>query len=146
MFYYHRYESHRNAMKIADKQRREADKKGIDLQQHFDVRSQDTKFLNEATEQLLNNRRVLEFSYVYGFYFDKKKQTEKNLFEYLQEDLEKHTNHLSELYEEPIEKITDYQTFIQWKENVTNYSRVTKKFLDNFSKGVASGLTESPNT
>lgn len=48
----------------------------------------------EATEQLIKNRRVLQYSYVMGFYLDKTKQTEKNLFEYLQEDLEKHTNHL----------------------------------------------------
>lgn len=58
------------------------------------MRSQDTKFLGEATEQLIRNRRVLQYSYVMGYYLDKSKQAEKNLFEYLQEDLEKHTNHL----------------------------------------------------
>jgi len=118
----------------------QTDKKGKDLQERLDVRAQDTKFLQEATELLLHNRRVLEYSYVFGYYLDKKNTTERNLFEFLQENLEKNTNHLSELYEKPIEKITDYHQFIKWKEEVTNYTRVTKKFLDNFVQGVASGL------
>jgi len=140
MFYFHRYESHRNAMKIADEQRRNCAKKEQEILTKFDVRSADTKFLMEATEQLLRNRRVLQYSYVYGYYLDKKSQ-ERNLFEYLQEDLEKHTNHLSTLYETPTDKIEDYQAFMKWKEQVTNYTRITRKFLDNFVEGVSKGLT-----
>ena len=115
----------------------------------FDVRAADTKFIMEATEQLLNNRRVLQWSYVYGYYCgtDKKDAAgaEKNLFEYLQEDLEKHTNYLSELYERPVEKITGYEAFIKWKEEVANYTRVCNKFLINFVSGVAGGLTNQDN-
>eukprot|EP01113_Clastostelium_recurvatum_P009537 TRINITY_DN1459_c0_g1_i1.p1 TRINITY_DN1459_c0_g1~~TRINITY_DN1459_c0_g1_i1.p1 ORF type:complete len:516 (-),score=173.31 TRINITY_DN1459_c0_g1_i1:106-1653(-) len=142
MFYYHRYESHRNAMKIADDQRRNCVKKEDEILAKFDVRSADTKFLMEATEQLLKNRRVLQYSYVYGYYLDKKSQ-ERNLFEYLQEDLEKHTNHLSTLYETATDKLEDYQGFMRWKEQVTNYTRITKKFLDNFVEGVSRGLTSN---
>jgi len=140
MFYFHRYESHRNAGKIADEQRKTCQKREQMLLDKFDVRSQDTKFLTEATEQLIKNRRVLQYSYVMGYYLDKSKVAEKNLFEYLQEELEKHTNHLSELYEQNIEAIEDYQKFMKWKEEVTNYTRVTKKFLDNFLEGTAEGL------
>jgi len=140
MWYYHRYESHKNAMKVADDQLRNASIKGVELQTKFNIRSQDTKFLTEATEQLLVNRRVLEWSYVYGYYSDKTNVTEKNLFEYLQENLEKYTNSLSDLYEKHIQKIPDYHGFIAWKEDVTNYTRVTKKYLDNFVEGVCGGL------
>lgn len=145
MFYYHRYESHKGAMKIADDQRRTADKKATVLMSKFDVRHVDTKFLLEATEQLLNNRRVLQWSYVYGFFLDKSKAAEKNLYEYLQEDLEKHTNYLSELYERSIESVKEYQQFIKWKEEVAHYTRVCSKFLSNFVEGVASGLTNTPS-
>jgi len=140
MFYYHRYESHKNAGKIADQQRKESNKREQQILEKFDVRSQDTKFLSEATEQLIHNRRVLQFSYVMGYYLDKTKQVEKNLFEYLQEDLEKHTNRLSELYEQDLNTLKDYQAFMKWKEEVTNYTRVTKKFLDNFIEGTSEGL------
>jgi len=143
MFYFHRYDSHKNAMKIADEQRKNADKKSHVLMGRFDVRATDTKFLVEATEQLLKNRRVLQWSYVYGYYLsnDEPRKQEKNLYEYLQEDLEKHTNYLSELYERTMEKIPDYQAFIKWKEEVTNYTRVCDKFLQNFTEGVVTGLT-----
>lgn len=140
MFYYHRYESHRNAMKIAGEQRKNTARREQEILHKFEVRSADTKFMLEATEQLIKNRNVLQYSYVYGYYLDKRSQ-ERNLFEYLQEDLEKHTNYLSTLYETPIDKIEDYQAFIKWKEQVTNYTRITKKFLDNFVTGVAGGLT-----
>jgi len=123
MFYYHRYEAHHNAMKIADEQRLGADKKANLILDTFSVRAQDTNFLKEAAEQLINNRRVLKNSYIYGYY--KTTSPEKNLFEYLQEDLEKHTNYLSEIYEKDLKLITDYQQFIKWKEEVTNYTRVT---------------------
>lgn len=139
MFYFHRYESHRNAGKIADEQRKNCQKKELQLLERFDVRSQDTKFLMEATEQLILNRRALQYSYVMGYYLDKTKSAEKNLFEYLQEDLEKHTNHLSEIYE--LETVNTYHDFIKWKEEVTNYTRVTKKFLENFLEGTSEGLT-----
>jgi len=141
MFYFHRYESHKNAGKIADQQRKNCLKRENQILDKFDVRSQDTKFLSEATEQLIACRRVLQYSYVMGFYLDKTKQVEKNLFEYLQEDLEKFTNHLSELYEQVLDTIESYQAFMKWKEEVTNYTRVTKKFLDNFLEGTAEGLT-----
>jgi len=120
-----------------------ADKRANEILEKFSVRAQDTKFLMEATEQLLRNRRVLQWSYVFGYYLDRKKETEKNLFEYLQEDLEKHTNKLSELYETHLDKIEDYHQFMKWKEDVTNYTRVTAKFLDKFVEGVADGLTQT---
>jgi ariadne-1 len=142
MFYYHRYDSHKNAMKIADEQRKTAEKRATELQEKFEVRAADTKFLREATEQLLENRRVLRWSYVYGFYLPRGKNSERNLFEWLQEDLEKHTNQLSTLYETAYPKIDSYQAFIKWKEEVTNYTRVTAKYLANFVEGVAGGLTQ----
>jgi ariadne-1 len=139
MFYFHRYESHHNAMKIANAQRRNAETKSSDLMDRFGVRPQDTKFLMEATEQLLDNRRCLKYSYVYGYYL--KSPAEKSLFEYLQEDLEKHTNTLSELYERNLDDFKgNFGEFSKWKETVTNYVRVTSGFLDKFVRGVAQGL------
>lgn len=143
MWYFHRYNSHRGALKIADKQKREAEKKGTEFQIKYDVRPQDTTFLLAATDQLIavsafnrcisrlirmQNRRVLMFSYVYGYFISETKETaEKNLFEFLQENLEKNTNYLSELYERPVERIEDYHAFMKWKEEVANYTRVSNK-------------------
>jgi len=142
MFYFHRYQSHINAFKIADQQRKGAVQKEDDIIKKFKVRPQDTLFLLQAAEQLLQNRSVLASSYIFGFYLDKLKTQEKNLFEYLQQDLEKHTDTLSGLYEKPLDQITDYHSFIKWKEQVTNYTRVTKGFLERFVEGVMGGLSQ----
>jgi ariadne-1 len=56
MFYYHRFDSHRNAMKVADDQKRNADNKASEILSKYSVRSQDTKFLREAIEQILDVR------------------------------------------------------------------------------------------
>jgi rubrerythrin len=70
----------------------------------------------------------------------KDKAAEKKLFEFLQEDLEKHNERLSGLYETHLDKVEDYQAFMKWKEEVTNYTRVTAKFLEKFVEGVMRGL------
>jgi hypothetical protein len=44
-----------------------AEEKGNLMQDLFGVRPIDTVFLIDATKQLLRNRRVLEFSYIYGY-------------------------------------------------------------------------------
>jgi len=125
MWYYHRYEAHREALNIADKQKREAAEKSAEMQRLYQVRPQDAKFLEEATDQLIANRRVLMFSYVYGYWnADSKEKKELNLFTFLQENLEKNTNYLSELYEKKTEDIPDYHAFMKWKEEVTNFTRV----------------------
>lgn len=53
IFYYHRYESHLSAGKIAKSQRITAEQRANELQKKFEIRSEDTRFLTEATEQLL---------------------------------------------------------------------------------------------
>jgi len=139
-FYFHRYESHKNALKVANDQRNMCNKKAEEMMDKFGVRSSDTKFMNEATEQLAANRRVLQYSYVMGYYIDKKKETEKNLLEYLQEDLEKHTNDLSTSFEEGGKLVVNYPSFMKWREEISNKTRVNSKFLQNFLNGIVEGL------
>eukprot|EP01128_Nolandella_sp_AFSM9_P003276 TRINITY_DN1398_c0_g1_i2.p1 TRINITY_DN1398_c0_g1~~TRINITY_DN1398_c0_g1_i2.p1 ORF type:complete len:508 (-),score=45.73 TRINITY_DN1398_c0_g1_i2:100-1623(-) len=140
MFYYHRYESHHNAMKIAETQIGNAEAMCEEILTEFRVRDQDTQFIHDAAKQLLANYRVLANSYVYGFYLEG--ASEKNLFEYIQEDLEKYTTRLSELFELPLARLNeDYDKFLEWREKVTNATRVTFGYLDKFVRGVAQGLT-----
>lgn len=139
MFYYHRYDAHQKAKKIAQGQLAKCSERELALAKTMDIHSTDTKFLYETAETLIHCRQVLEYSYVFGFNLPKTSR-ERALFEHLQEDLEKYTNHLTELYEQD-ERKKDYQAVFKWKEEVTNYMRVTLKFLSNFNAGVASGLT-----
>jgi hypothetical protein len=60
-----------------------------------------------------------------GYYLNRSSSAEKNLFEFLQEDLEKYTNRLSELYETNISFIDSYAEFMKWKLEVTDFTRIS---------------------
>jgi ariadne-1 len=134
MFYFHRFDSHRIGLRDTIAKARALSQFQIELATNFEVRTQDTEFLNEAFAQLQQNKRVLMHSYIMGFSL-KKGDASKNLFEYLQEDLEKYTNALSDMCDKTIDDIEGYDSFMKWKEEVANYTRVTAKFLDGFVQG-----------
>ncbi|KAJ0399064.1 hypothetical protein P43SY_008684 [Pythium insidiosum] len=85
---------------------------------------------------LIECRRVLKYTYVFGYYLPPGK--EKSLFEYLQENLEKNTEHLTGLSEMPLDKMN--------RAEIVNYTRVTETFLRNLLAGVEDGLTSAGAT
>lgn len=88
-------------------------------------------FLELATEALIECRRVLKHTYAHGYYMVD--GGEKRLFEHLQEQLERSTEHLQELTEAPLEKVD--------RGEVINFTSVTKQFLANLLQGMEDGLT-----
>lgn len=134
LHYFQRYANHKAAGKFASMQREQTERRMIELQESSSGSSWiDVQFLKSATEILIVCRQVLKFTYVFAFYLPQGK--EKNLFEYLQENLEKNTEHLTELSEMPLDKMDRSQ--------VINFTRVTEKFLQNLLAGVEDGLTSS---
>jgi ariadne-1 len=91
----------------------------------------DVAFLASATEALLDCRRILKYTYVYGYYMSD--GPGMRLFEHLQEQLECSTEHLAELTEAPLEKML--------RAEVVNFTRVTTQFLKNILVGIEEGLT-----
>jgi len=146
LFYFHRYDSHFKAMRVAETQQKLADDRTTLFMNLFGVRLQDLKFLDEATRQVYKNRNMLKNSYVYSFNFPDKNflPAEVNLFEYLQDDLERHTDLLSELLETNIEE-AGQNKFLSWKENVINHTRVCEKFLNNFIEGTVKNSLLHPD-
>jgi len=140
--YFSRFNSHLETLKLDEEQPAFAQGKCDDIISKFEVRAQDTQFILDANQQIRHNRRILSNSYIYGYYLDKTNAAEKNLFEHLQTDLEANNERLSKLYERELDSIADKEEFIEWKEDVTNFTRVTAQFLDKFVSGVMRGLTE----
>ncbi|KAG7396947.1 E3 ubiquitin-protein ligase arih2 [Phytophthora boehmeriae] len=134
LHYYQRFANHSEAGKFAQRMREGTETRMIELQaSHGDSSWIDVQFLNAATEQLIECRRVLKYTYVFGYYLPNGK--EKNLFEYLQENLEKNAEHLTGLSEMPLDKMN--------RSEIINYTRVTETFLRNLLTGVEDGLTSS---
>jgi ariadne-1 len=144
LHYFKRYQSHHNAQLFAQKQLLLTEKRMGELQESTGGSSWiDVQFLKTANEMVIECRRTLKFTYVFGFYLTSPKALEaegsakhRDLFENMQEDLERYTELVSELTELPIEKMTVPET----KESIINNTRVVEKFLVNLLSGCDEGL------
>ena len=122
LFYFQRYVGHEQAGKFAAKTRALAQKRMEDLALAGGASTSwsEVSFLEAAIEALLECRRVLKHTYIYGFYLED--GSEKRLFE-----------HLQELAETPLDKMD--------RGEVVNFTRVTSTFLRNLLEGIEAGLT-----
>lgn len=91
----------------------------------------DVEFLQNAHDEIFFCRQILKYTYVYAYYL--KTGAEKDLFEFLQQDLEKNCEILHELCEQ------------NWKEidaaHIINYTNTTHTFVKSLLHGIAKGLT-----
>lgn len=133
LHYYQRYHNHDQSKRFAARQLESTEKRMQKLQQKGSASTtwMDVQFLKQATDQVFECRRVLKYTYAFAFYLEDGE--EKVLFEYLQEQLERSTEHLSELSEMPLEKLN--------RTEVVNFQRVTAQFMKGLLDGVADGLT-----
>ena len=125
--------NHEQAGRFAMRHRAATQKRMADLAQSSGEGSTwaEVAFLENATEALLECRRVLKHTYAAGYYM--REGAEKSLFEHLQEQLERSTEQLQELTEAPLEKIS--------RQDVVNFTRATQQFLKNLLEGMDEGLT-----
>mmetsp|Transcript_17747 Transcript_17747/g.31799 ORF Transcript_17747/g.31799 Transcript_17747/m.31799 type:complete len:494 (-) Transcript_17747:237-1718(-) len=135
LHYYQRYHNHDQARKFAKSQIETSEKRMAELYSsqgnNENSQWQNVQFLTKSTLQVLECRRVLKYTYVYGYYCQDAK--ERELFEFLQEDLEKATEKLSELSEQPLEHLS--------RQEVVDFTMFTQKFLTNLLEGLEDGLT-----
>ncbi|OQS01106.1 hypothetical protein ACHHYP_01798 [Achlya hypogyna] len=130
LHYYQRYANHAEAGRFAARMRENTDTRMTEYEAEVNGKYMDVGFLNSAIETMVACRRVLKYSYVYAYYLAPGK--EKDLFEYLQEDLEKNTEHLTGLAEKPLDKVD--------RSEIINYTRVTDNFMKNILGDVDDGL------
>ena len=100
-----------------------------------EARWSDVEFLKTANEQLVECRRVLKYTYVFGYYFATQATMQRERFEYHQEMLERFTENLSELSEKPLDRMN--------RTEVVNQTRVVANFLKNILKYVEDGMDEA---
>lgn len=106
IFYFERYNNHDKAEKHA-RQLKPVIKTKISLL--HDIKKypmNELEFLEEAINEVIRCRQVLKYTYVYG-YFCLQSEKETNLFQFLQENLEKNTDNLHELIEKPLDPFLD---------------------------------------
>lgn len=145
MFYFERFMDHDRSMKITTKEFKEVEKKVQTLHDKHGFEIIECQFLYDALAQVRVCRRVLKWTYVYGYYLDEV-GPEKNLFEYLQKNLEEKTDRLHEMIEKDFDTLTEdlvaeskHSKFMDFRSLVTNFTNVTQRFLTQIVKDVGQG-------
>ncbi|EGC37299.1 hypothetical protein DICPUDRAFT_94109 [Dictyostelium purpureum] len=129
LHYFTRYFNHDMLMKHAIKMREEEmeDK----MNQFRELTNLNPDFLQEAIELLIECRRILKYTYVFGYYLSDNVPG-KTFFEYQQANAEGITELLSESVYINVALIN--------AEDMKNRVRVTKKYITNLVKSIEEGL------
>jgi ariadne-1 len=136
LHFYRRFHAHQEAEKFASKQLKETEQRMVQLQESSDdAKWSDVEFLKTANELLVECRRVLKYTYVFGYYFDTGLTMQRERFEHHQEMLERFTENLSELSEKQISEMD--------RTDVVNQTRVVERFMKNVLKYVEDGMDET---
>jgi len=137
LFYYSRFDNHSKAGDFAVKSLKETNERMTGLRELRGGGFNDVSFLEFAVKTVIECRRVLQWTYAMGYYLPEGQ--EKNLFEHLQEMLEKNCEHLHGLSEKPLADLKSNKM----RADVNNYTRVTRKFLNNLIHGIEQGLSKN---
>jgi ariadne-1 len=137
MHYFKRYANHDKSQKFEKQLREKVGDKMKELQQLNKYSSWvDVEYVEKAVQTLCECRGSLKYTYVYGYYLDEGQ--EKNLFEYLQEDLERVTERLSEILEStPVEKFD--------RDEIISTTRSAATRLEHLLDGSTHGLVTERN-
>jgi len=87
IFYFERFMDHDRGMKLTVREENDIESKVQTLHDKHGFEIIELEFLYDALRQVRACRRVLKWTYVYGYYLEEG-GTENNLFEYLQKNLE----------------------------------------------------------
>jgi ariadne-1 len=103
------------------------------------------QFITQAWLQIIELRRVLKWTYAYGYYIPEHEKT-KTFFEYLQGEAEsglEKLHHCAELEiheflkeKSPAEKLNNFRT------KLTGLTRVTRNYFENLVKALENGLED----
>ncbi|KAK1382409.1 RBR-type E3 ubiquitin transferase [Heracleum sosnowskyi] len=152
--YFHYYErwvanhkSRENALAFLNVIKTEKLEQLRELVEEHGLKARKFGFLAEAWEQIAECRRVLKWSYVYGYYMPEEASLKTKLFEYLQGEAEVALERLHDCAENTLEKYLKLDglahEFDATKTELVNRTCVTRIFFANFVNGVSNGLAEA---
>ncbi|CAI5457589.1 unnamed protein product [Closterium sp. Yama58-4] len=125
------------------------------------------KFLSEAWQQIIACRRMLKWTYAYGFYLSDHQPARRNLFEYLQGQADAALGWLHKAAEKDVEAFVPshfkgsfdahanptpaalspqhrLSEFLAFRSHLTRLTAVTRTFFHNLVTALESGLSEIP--
>ncbi|KAG5629984.1 hypothetical protein H5410_001701 [Solanum commersonii] len=105
------------------------------------------KFILEAWKQIVECRRVLKWTYAYGFYLPDEEQTKRQFFEYLQGQAEAGLERLHLCAEKELEIYLNVEegnskTFDDFRIKLTSLTSVTRNYFENLVRALENGLED----
>ncbi|XP_050369058.1 probable E3 ubiquitin-protein ligase ARI8 [Argentina anserina] len=104
-------------------------------------------FLVKAWEQIVECRRMLKWTYAYGYYLPEHDTARKTLFEFLQGEAESGLEKLHQCAEEEVkpfleEGVGPSQEFNPFKTKLAGLTLVTKNYFENLVRALENGLSD----
>ena len=97
--------------------------------------------------QIIECRRVLKWTYAYGYYLPEEEQTKKQFFEYLQGEAEAGLERLHHCAEEELKHFVfktqdSSKNFGDFRRKLTGLTEATKTYFENLVKALENGLAD----
>ncbi|KAF9612154.1 hypothetical protein IFM89_038342 [Coptis chinensis] len=104
------------------------------------------KFITEAWLQIIECRRVLKWTYAYGYYLPERENTKRQLFEYLQGEAESWLERLHECTEKDLQKyltaMEPSKEFTEFRVKLSGLTKPTKKYFEDLGQALENDLGE----
>lgn len=107
------------------------------------------KFVTEAWLQIVECRRVLKWTYAYGYYLPEYEQAKRQFFEYLQGEAESGLERLHQCAEKELQGYIDGESpakdFNDFRTKLAGLTSVTRNYFENLVQALENGLSDVNN-
>ncbi|XP_078447141.1 putative E3 ubiquitin-protein ligase ARI7 [Wolffia australiana] len=104
------------------------------------------KFITEAWLQIVECRRVLKWTYAYGYYLPENEHAKRTFFEYLQGEAESGLERLHQCAEKELQAFIDAEgpskEFNEFRTKLAGLTSVTRNYFENLVRTLESGLQD----
>ncbi|KAL4325760.1 hypothetical protein GQ457_11G005850 [Hibiscus cannabinus] len=104
------------------------------------------KFVIEAWLQIIECRRVLKWTYAYGYYLPEEEHAKRQFFEYLQGDAESGLERLHQCAEKELQVYLNAEgpskDFNEFRSKLAGLTSVTRTFFENLVQALENGLSD----
>ncbi|KAL1636622.1 hypothetical protein SLS58_009747 [Diplodia intermedia] len=122
LHYYNRYANHEQSAKLDKDIYLKTERKMMQLQTTSGMSWIEVQFLEQASQALQQCRQTLKWTYAFAYYLARNNLTE--IFEDNQKDLEMAVENLSEMFEKPVDQLSDLKVEMMDKTSYCNRRRV----------------------
>ncbi|KAF1985379.1 ubiquitin-conjugating enzyme E2 [Aulographum hederae CBS 113979] len=122
LHYYNRYANHEQSAKLDRDIYQKTERKMMSLQTTSGMSWIEVQFLEAASKALQECRQTLKWTYAFAFYLARNNQT--MIFEDNQKDLEMAVENLSEMFEKPVDALSDLKVEMMDKTSYCTKRRV----------------------